>query len=162
MPTCAENINPSDNMKKIFISVALLLAVCGTETARAQAVVFPQAQQAGVATSSVEGDVYTLKNDLFSVSFIKNGNKLTFNGSDELNLKAGSELFNIVLDNGTSYNASDMTLESVTLEDLTGDASATKGSDRFDGKAVKAVFTKDGLTATWHAVLRNGSHYIRT
>ena len=149
-------------MKKIFITAALMLAMGGAQRAFSQAVVFPQEQQAGTAVSSEDNGVYTLKNDLLEASFVKQNGTLLFNGSDALNLKAGSELFTIVLGDGTSFAASEMTLESVELEDLTGDKSAVKGSEKFNGKAIKAVFTKGDLTVTWHAVLRDGSHYLRT
>lgn len=79
-----------------------------------------------------------------------------------MNLKAGTDLFKVVLGDGTSFTSSDMTLVSVEEETLTGKADAVKGSDRFDGKAIKAVFKKDRLNVTWHAVLRDGSHYLRT
>ena len=55
-----------------------------------------------------------------------------------------------------------MTLVSVEEEKLNGKDDEEKGSDRFDGKAIKAVFKKDRLNVTWHAVLRAGSHYLRT
>ena len=61
-----------------------------------------------------------------------------------------------MLGDGTSFTSSDMTLVSVEEETLTGKADAVKGSDRFDGKAIKAVFKKDRLNVTWHAVLRDG------
>lgn len=149
-------------MKKIFISVALLLGLGGAPAALAQAVVFPQEQQAGKAVALEAEDVYTLKNNLFEASFAKQNGKLLFNGCEALNLKAGSELFNIVLGNGTAFTSSDMTLTDVKLENLTGDANAVKGSEKFDGKALKAVFTRGNLTVTWQAVLRDGSHYLRT
>lgn len=128
----------------------------------AQKVVFPQATQAGVAMVETSENEYTLKNNLLTAKFIKTGDKLFFNGCEEMNLKAGTELFKVVLGDGTTFTSSQMELQSVDVEDLTGKADAVKGSDRFNGKALKAVFTKGNLTITWHAVLRDGSHYLRT
>lgn len=128
----------------------------------AQKVIFPQTQQAGNAVLETKDDVYTLKNNLLTASFVKSEGKLIFNGCEEMNLKPGTELFKVVLGDGTAFNASDMTLQSVEEEELVGDAKAVKGSDRFSGKAIKAVFKKDKLNVTWHAVLRDGSHYLRT
>ena len=128
----------------------------------AQKVIFPQAQQAGVASLVKDNNTYTLKNDLLTAKFTQADGKLYFDGCEEMNLKPGTELFKVVLGDGTAFTSADMTLESVTEEDLTGNAQAVKGSDRFNGKAIKAVFKKDKLNVVWHAVLRDGSHYLRT
>ena len=128
----------------------------------AQKVVFPQTQQAGTASIAVDGNEYTLKNNLLTAKFVKQDGSLLFNGCEEMNLKAGTELFKVVLGDGTTFTSSQMTLQSVEEEELTGNAAAAKGSDRFNGKALKAVFKKDKLNVTWHAVLRDGSHYLRT
>lgn len=130
---------------------------------QAQSVVFPQEQQAGTARLSESGDTYTLSNDLLSASFVKNaGGQLLFGGCEAMNLKAGSPLFRVVLGGGMSFTSSEMTLESVTMRDLTADKQAAKGSERFAGKALEAVFTHGNLRVTWQAVLRDGSHYLRT
>ena len=128
----------------------------------AQKVVFPQTQQAGTASIAVDGNEYTLKNNLLTAKFVKQDGSLFFNGCEEMNLKAGTELFKVVLGDGTTFTSSQMTLQSVEEEELTGNAAAAKGSDKFNGKALKAVFKKDKLNVTWHAVLRDGSHYLRT
>ncbi len=128
----------------------------------AQKVVFPQTQQAGTASIAIDGNEYTLKNNLLTAKFVKQDGSLFFNGCEEMNLKAGTELFKVVLGDGTTFTSSQMTLQSVEEEELTGNAAAAKGSDRFNGKALKAVFKKDKLNVTWHAVLRDGSHYLRT
>ena len=49
-----------------------------------QSVIFPQEQQAGVATSSVVGATYTLGNDLLSASFVLSDGKLTFGGCEAM------------------------------------------------------------------------------
>ncbi len=155
-------------MKKNYLSnralasVAALMLGSTAPNLWAQAVIFPQQTQAGTASLTASGGEYVLSNNLLTASFRSAGGKLLFDGCPEMDLKAGTELFKVVLGDGTSFSSSDMTLESVETEDLTGDAKAVKGSDRFNGKAIKAVLTKDGLKVTWHAVLRDGSHYLRT
>lgn len=128
----------------------------------AQKVIFPQEQQAGTASLSVADGTYTLSNSLLTASFTAQGGKLIFGGCEQMNLKAGTDLFKVVLGDGTAFTSSDMTLESVETVDLTADPKAVKGSDHFNGKAIKAVFKRDKLNVTWHAVLRDGSHYLRT
>lgn len=103
---------------------------------------------------------YTLKNALLTAKFVKTEGKLIFYGCEEMNLKPSTKLFKVVLGDGNSFTSSDMTLDSVEVEDLVGDANAVKGSDRFKGKALKAVFKRDKLNITWHAVLRDRSHYF--
>lgn len=157
-------------MRKIYfrrLGRAAFMAACLCAVPaglRAQAVVFPQARQAGVATAAeAQGDdAWTLGNDLFEARFVRQGGTLLFGGCEAMNLKGGSELFRVVLADGTAFTSSDMTLGSVELVDLTADAGAVKGALKFGGKALKAVFTRGGLTLTWRAVLRDGSHYLRT
>ena len=151
------------NLKQIQRSVlSLLLCLSGT-TMTAQQVIFPQQQQAGVAVVSVADNVYTLKNDLFSANFVKADGKLTFGGSEALGLVAGSEIFKVVLADGTELPASAFTLGEVVTEMLSGDAAAVKAARRYNGQQIKATFTHaNGLALEWRAVLRDGSHYLRT
>lgn len=124
---------------------------------------FPQTQQAGTATLTQSGDTYTLSNALFSASFSKDSNgALVFDGCEAMNLKPGTPLFRITLGNGTTFSSNDMTLDNIETRTLTGNASAVKGSEKFNGKELVATLSKDNLTVTWHAVLRDGSHYLRT
>ena len=128
----------------------------------AQKVIFPQEVQANKAQLESNENEWTLKNALLTAKFAKVDGKLIFNGCEEMNLKPGTELFKVVLGDGSSFTSSEMELVSVETEELVGNKDATKGSDRFDGKAIKAVFKKDKLNIVWHAVLRDGSHYLRT
>ena len=129
---------------------------------QAQPVIFPQEQQAGVATSSVNDGTYTLSNDLLSASFIYAGGTLAFGGCEALGLKAGGDLFSIRLGSGTEVASSIMTLGEVHLTDLLPDVSAAKASLKLPGKAIEATYTYGNLQLTWRAVLRDGSHYLRT
>lgn len=146
-------------MKQIFFSV---LAFILTLQISAQKVIFPQEQQAGTAISIVNDNTYTLANELFSASFILSDGKLLFGGCETMGLKPSKELFGIRLANGTEVMSSAMTLKSVEAEDLVADASAAKGALKLPGKSVKATYTYDNLSLTWRAVLRDGSHYLRT
>lgn len=142
--------------------LAAALGLSGGGNALAQSVVFPQEQQAGTAQSSEADGVYTLSNDLLSASFTLTDGVLTFGGCEAMNLNAGTELFKVVLGDGTEVLASQMTLVDVALEDLMPDASAAKASLKMNGKAIVAHYTYGNLALTWRAVLRDGSHYLRT
>lgn len=146
-------------MKQVF---SLLLVFLLTLTAEAQKVIFPQAQQAGRATSSVSGGTYTLANDLLSATFLLADGKLTFGGCAAMGLLASEDLFSIRLGNGTEAGSSSMTLGEVSLVSLTADSTAAKGSLKLPGQAVVATYTYRNLRLTWRAVLRDGSHYLRT
>ncbi len=128
----------------------------------AQKVIFPQEQQAGEATSAVVGDTYTLSNDLLSASFVLNDGKLTFGGCKAMGLLPSDDLFSIRLGSGTEVASSAMTLKDVEAEELSADASAAKGALKLPGKSIKATYTYGDLSLTWRAVLRDGSHYLRT
>lgn len=140
----------------------LLVAVLMSAAAMAQSVIFPQQQQAGVAVGSSSGGVYTLSNDLLEASFVQSGGHLLFGGCEAMGLLPGTELFTIRLGNGTEVAASQMTMSEVRLVDLTADEKAAKGSLRLPGKAIEANFSYGNLSLKWRAVLRDGSHYLRT
>lgn len=55
-----------------------------------------------------------------------------------------------------------MKLEDVKIVTLGEDPSAATASLRYAGKALEARFTYGDLSITWRAVLRDGSHYLRT
>ena len=147
-------------MKK-FLLLMVTAAVLVLQ-ARAQAVIFPQAQQAGVAQVSSADNVYTLSNDLLSASFRVENGTLIFDGCEAMGLQAGTELFRIVLGDGTEVAASQMTMGAVTTTTLAADDTAAKGALKLPGKAIETTFTYGNLTMTWRAVLRDGSHYLRT
>ncbi len=132
-------------------------------SASAQAVFFPQAQQPGTARVSEADGVITLGNDLLNASFINKDNKLTFGGCPELDLESGTELFTITLGDGTTtVPASAMTVTEWGTEYLPADPEATVASEKIDGQSVYATLTYGDLEFEWRAILRDGSHYIRT
>ena len=147
--------------RRLF-SVVLTLFLC--LQAQAQHVIFPQETQPGEAVANKSEGTYTLQNALFTAKFILADGKLTFGGCEELNLIAGSEIFKVQLGNGTEIPATEFTLVGdIEIEDLAGDYAAVKGAHRFAGKQIVANFTHEsGLAIQWRAVLRDGSHYLRT
>ena len=149
------------NKKWWCISCSLLMLSMGTPL-MAQSVIFPQKDQPGIALAETTSDCYKLSNDLFSTDFVKQNGKLIFGGCDAMGLLPGTELFKIQLGSGTEVKASEMTLGEVRIVNLIGDKKAVKGSSRFDGKAIEADYTYGNLSIKWRAVLRNGSHYLRT
>ena len=128
----------------------------------AQAVIFPQKKQPGVAKITQKSNSYQLANKVLKASFINTGGKLYFNGCSELGLQPDTELFKVLLGDGSTVSASGMKLEDVKIVNLGEDPSAATASLRYAGKALEARFTYGDLTITWRAVLRDGSHYLRT
>ena len=128
----------------------------------AQAVIFPQKKQPGVAQITQKSNSYQLVNKVLKASFINTGGKLYFNGCPELGLQPHTELFKVLLGDGKTITASEMKLEDVKMVALTENPSAATASLRYAGKALEARFTYEELSIVWRAVLRNGSHYLRT
>ena len=128
----------------------------------AQAVIFPQKKQPGIAKITQKSNSYQLANKVLKASFINTGGKLYFNGCSELGLQPDTELFKVLLGDGSTIAASGMKLEDVKTVTLGEDPSAATASLRYAGKALEARFTYGDLSITWRAVLRDGSHYLRT
>lgn len=128
----------------------------------AQAVIFPQKKQPGVAKITQKLNSYQLANKVLKASFINTGGKLYFNGCSELGLQPDTELFKVLLGDGKTITASEMKLEDVKMVTLAENPSAATASLRYAGKALEARFTYEELSIVWRAVLRNGSHYLRT
>lgn len=128
----------------------------------AQAVIFPQKKQPGVAKITQKSNSYQLANKVLKASFINTGGKLYFNGCSELGLQPSTELFKVLLGDGKTITASEMRLEDVKMVPLAENPSAATASLRYAGKALEARFTYEELSIVWRAVLRNGSHYLRT
>ena len=128
----------------------------------AQAVIFPQKKQPGVAKITQKSNSYQLANKVLKASFINTGGKLYFNGCSELGLQPDTELFKVLLGDGKTITASEMKLEDVKMVTLAENPSAATASLRYAGKALEVRFTYEELSIVWRAVLRNGSHYLRT
>ena len=147
-----------------LLSAAFLALGLSTPAATlAQQVIFPQEQQAGTARLSHTTNHYVLSNDLLTATFVESGGTLRFGGCPQLNLNADTELFEIRTGNGqTVVRASEMQLEGVREINYAANPSATKGAEKLPGRALEATFTHGNLTVLWRAVLRDGSHYLRT
>ncbi len=150
-----------NNFYRIYSFLLCCLLAAGP-LAHAQAVIFPQAKQAGVAKAKAKKGSYILSNNLLTATFVEADGKLLFGGAPQLGLLPQTELFKIRLAEGQETPASAMTLKGVRLLKLKGDATAAKGSLKLDGQAIEANFEFAGLDICWRAVLRNGSHYLRT
>lgn len=129
--------------------------------------VYPKQQDnVGVANAEEKDGVYTLSNRVLAASYMKVGDALYFAGSNAMDLVAGTEPFTVAFGSGDNVPASAMTLKSVALENLTGNNSAVGGAEHFDGKQLVAnyEYTYKGakIEIVWRAVLRDGSHYLRT
>lgn len=133
------------------------------------AVLYPKQQDAvGNAQVATEnnGSVITLYNNVLAATFVKERGYLWFGGSKAMNLEAGTEPFTIAFGTGYSVPASAMTLKNVEVVDVTGNANAVGGAEHYNGKMIVAnyeyTYQEKKLEVVWKAVLRDGSHYLRT
>lgn len=149
-----------NNLLKLALTLIMPLTLCMGSWA--QAVIFPQKKQPGVAKITQKANSYQLANKVLKASFINTGGKLYFNGCSELGLQPSTELFKVLLGDGKTVTASEMKLEDVKMVTLAENPSAATASLRYAGKALEARFTYEELSIVWRAVLRNGSHYLRT
>ena len=149
-----------NNLLKLALTLIMPLSLCMGSWA--QAVIFPQKKQPGVAKITQKANSYQLANKVLKASFINTGGKLYFNGCSELGLQPDTELFKVLLGDGKTITASEMKLEDVKMVTLAENPSAATASLRYAGKALEARFTYEELSIVWRAILRNGSHYLRT
>lgn len=149
-----------NNLLKLALTLIMPLTLCMGSWA--QAVIFPQKKQPGVAKITQKSNSYQLANKVLKASFINTGGKLYFNGCSELGLQPSTELFKVLLGDGKTITASEMKLEDVKMVTLAENPSAATASLRYAGKALEARFTYEELSIVWRAVLRNDSHYLRT
>ena len=129
--------------------------------------VYPRQQDnVGAAQSEQTDNVYTLYNNVLAASFLKTDKAIYFMGSKAMNLLAGTEPFVIGFGAGDKVAASQMTLNSFTTKDLDANPNAIGGAEHFAGKALEAeysyIYKEAEIKVIWRAVLRDGSHYLRT
>lgn len=129
--------------------------------------VYPKQQDnVGDATISEGENAYTLSNKVLAASYVKVGDALYFAGSNAMNLVAGTEPFTVGFGSGDNVPASAMTLKSVKSETLSPKADAIGGAEHFGGVQLVAeyeyTYKETKIEILWRAVLRNGSHYLRT
>ena len=159
-------VSIDDVNKTVTITIVDLPGQADKE-AYTNAVLYPQQQTAvGAAYLTQTDNLYALGNNVLEAGFMKVGNALYFAGCKAMNLEAGTEPFTVGFGAGETVPASAMTLVSVEMQDLTGSATAVGGAEHFDGKALVANYTYNykgaDIQIVWRAVLRDGSHYLRT
>ncbi len=159
-------VSVDDVNNTITVNVATLpvLPVCETYT---NAWVYPKQQDnVGIALLVEDEGVYTIYNNVLAASYMKVGNALYFAGSNAMNLVAGTEPFTVAFGSGDNVPASAMTLVGVDYESLSADASAIGGAEHFAGVQLVANYEYEykgaKIQIVWRAVLRDGSHYLRT
>lgn len=145
-------------MKKYLLSISFVfINFCAFAVVK-----FPSQQQPGAATISTSASSWTLSNDLFSANYALVDDKLYFAGSEEFGLDGNTDLFSITLADGSVILSSQMSCTNITTENLVGNASAVKLSEKDNGKTLKATYSYNNLNIVWRAVLRDNSHYLRT
>ena len=158
------SVNDAENT--ITVNVATLPELPACEP-YANAWVYPKQQDnVGAANISEDNGVYVLSNKVLAAGFMKVGEALYFAGSESMNLVAGTEPFTVAFGSGDNVPASAMTLKSVATETLAANKTAIGGAEHFAGVALVAEYeyTYKGakIEIVWRAVLRDGSHYLRT
>ena len=156
-----------DDVKQTINVYFATLPTQPATVAYTQAVVYPAQQEAvGAAKSDENGGVYTLSNNVLAASYMRLGDAVYFAGSDAMDLVAGTELFTVAFGSGDNVPASAMTLKSLELVDLTANDKAIGGAEHYAGKALVAnyeyTYNESKIGIVWRAVLRDGSHYLRT
>lgn len=132
-----------------------------------QAVLYPMQQTAvGVAQSETNDNAYTLYNNVLAATYLKIDNALYFAGSHAMNLMAGTEPFTVSFGDGDRVSASAMTLKSCEMKAIPALPNAVGGAEHYAGQALEAhyeyTYKGEKIEITWRAVLRDGSHYLRT
>ena len=158
------SVNDVENTITVNVATLPVLPACEAYT---NAWVYPKQQDnVGAALISEDNGVYVLSNKVLAVGFMKVGEALYFAGSNSMNLVAGTEPFTVAFGSGDNVAASAMTLKGVATETLAANKTAIGGAEHFAGVALVAEYeyTYKGakVEITWRAVLRDGSHYLRT
>lgn len=148
----------------IYSMIALLFCMLTAGTTVAQSVIFPQEKQPEAAhvNASADFSMLTLRNNLLSASFVNKDGKILFAGCPQLGFSGGTELFTVILQDSTVVPASAFKATDWRRVTLAPNPEAAVGSVKLPGKAIEATFTGHGLSIKWRAVLRDGSHYLRT
>ena len=159
-------VSINDVNNTIIASVAQL-PVLPTVNKFENAWVYPKQQDnVGAAKISEDNGVFVLSNNVLAASWMKVGEAIYFAGCDAMNLMAGTEPFTVAFGAGDNVPASAMTLKNVKTETLSANPTAIGGAEHFNGVQLVAnyEYTYKGtkIAIVWRAVLRDGSHYIRT
>ena len=159
-------VSVNDVNNTITVNVATLPVLPSVEKYE-NAWVYPKQQDnVGAASISEDNGVYVLSNKVLAAGFMKVGEALYFAGSDAMNLVAGTEPFTVAFGNGDNVPASAMTLKNVSTETLVAQPTAIGGAEHFAGVQLVAnyeyAYKGAKIEIVWRAVLRDGSHYLRT
>lgn len=159
-------VSIDDAAQTVTVNYTTVPAQPSTE-AYTRAWVYPMQQEnVGTATLTATDGAYTLSNKVLAASFVKVGGALYFAGSKAMNLEAGTEPFTVAFGAGVNVPASAMTLGNVETVDLEANPTAVGGAEHYNGKALVAhyTYTYEGsnIAIVWKAILRDGSHYLRT
>ena len=158
------SVNDAENT--ITVNVATL-PVLPAVSKYENAWVYPKQQDnVGVAKLDENDGVYVLSNNVLAASWMKVGNAIYFAGANAMDLVAGTEPFTVAFGSGDNVPASAMTLKDVKSETLAANAAAIGGAEHFAGVQLVAnyeyTYKEEKVEIVWRAVLRDGSHYIRT
>ncbi|MCM1029124.1 MAG: hypothetical protein NC342_05260 [Pseudoflavonifractor sp.] len=146
-------------------ALAVAAALGLSPAASAQSVIFPSQTQPGAASLTEADGTITLANDLLSASFIKGANNtLAFGGCSALGLLPGGDIFKIQLADGTVFSGSEIQWETITSGTAYSESefAPARASIKILGQMIEAKGKVSGMDLTWRAVLRDGSHYLRT
>ena len=159
-------VSINDAERTVVVNVATLPVLPAVEKYE-NAWVYPKQQDnVGVAAITENDGVYILSNNVLAASWMKVGNALYFAGCDAMNLVAGTEPFTVAFGGGDNVPASAMTLKNVKTETLSANPTAIGGAEHFNGVQLVAnyeyIYKGTKIAIVWRAVLRDGSHYIRT
>ena len=159
-------VSVNDVENTITVNVATLPVLPAVEKYE-NAWVYPKQQDnVGAASISEENGVYIINNKVLAAGFMKVGDALYFAGCDAMNLLAGTEPFTVAFGGGDNIPASAMTLKSVETETLAANKTAIGGAEHYAGVQLVAeyeyAYKGSKIEIVWRAVLRDGSHYLRT
>lgn len=122
----------------------------------------------GKAQVSSLGNKFKLWNETIEGTWKVAGGKLTAlsmtNRLDGKTMPVPRRVFEAAIDNGTPVTSEEMKVVSEPIvENLRGDAAASRLADRRDGQQVKVELESavPALHATWRIILRDGSNYFR-
>lgn len=154
-------------MKLPFFLLALVSS--GLALPLSRGAVYQPCGDTGKVFSNQKESSYFLGNNLMTARYTWAQGKLDFDSltlkNKTLLAKGNKNLFTFRLKDGTILSSSEMqTKEAPVWVDLRPDAKMLRLSEKSPGKALECTFIspEKGLNVKWRAVLREGSHYLRT
>lgn len=153
------------NLKKFFLFAYMCIA-CFSQYSYSQ--VFYAGKKPSIAQSYVSAEKLKLSNNIFSVEWRLDKNKIVSASIIDAQLKRqmafdGKNLFSIILQDGSVLTADEFEpINSFKVLNLFANADATRLSERLNGKEIQAYFVnkKYGIRLNWKAVLRDSCNYI--